>query len=53
MVWPDFVQDRLEFLVKEKYIREVGKKGGEEATVLLFEAGPGPVGPFGLARLLA
>ena len=27
MVWPDFVQDRLGFLVKEKYIREVGKKG--------------------------
>ena len=51
MVWPDFVQDRLGFLAKEKYIREVGKKG-EEATVLLFEAGPGPVGPFGLARLL-
>ena len=27
MVWPDFVQDRLGFLAKEKYIREVGKKG--------------------------
>ena len=27
MVWPDFVQDRLGFLVKEKYIRKVGKKG--------------------------
>ena len=48
---PDFVQDRLRFSCGDE-VEGKAKKEGEEATVLLFEAGSGPVVPFGLARLL-
>ena len=44
MVWPDFVQDRLRFLVKKKYIREVGKKGAKKRRSSFSRPVPGRSG---------